>query len=310
MSIVCVTLHPAVDKVILVDRLRPNQSVRGEIEMHYGGGKGNNVARALSRLGVPAIATGFQGGERGRQISQSLVDEGLTVDFVYCEQPTRNSLIVHEAETRNTFAIWEPGQAVTAEEAEALLEKVRSLLTPGDFCLLCGSGQTAITASLFGELIRMGHEMNVRCILDSSGDSLAKGIAEKPMMVKINQNELGGYMGKELFHTKDQVGALHLLCEQGIDILALTLGEKGIIATNGHETFKGELIREDVWNIVGCGDSALAGMVKAIAGEMPLREIVRWGVACGTANTQVRGAGFIHREMVEALLPKVVIQQL
>jgi fructose-1-phosphate kinase PfkB-like protein len=66
---------------------------------------------------------------------------------------------------------------------------------------------------------------------------------------------------------------------------------------------------KSIVNVVGCGDSLLAGIAKSLLEELPLPEIVRWGVACGTANTQVRGAGFIDADLVESLLPKVQIQQ-
>lgn len=310
MSIVCVTLHPAIDKVLRIDSLRPNQSVRAKIEMTYGGGKGNNVARTLTRMGVATIATGFQGGYSGEFISGTLAEEGIGIDYTICEQPTRTSLILHEVETQRTYAIYEPGQEVTADEAARLMAKLQSLLKPGDLCLLCGSGQTPVTAPLFAESIRIAREKDVRCVIDSSGDALARGIAEKPYMVKVNQSELSYYLARPLDTLEARVESLHSLHEQGIELVALTLGEEGMLATNGQETLKGELAMEKVINVVGCGDSMLAGMAKAMAADLPLTEIVRWGLACGAANTQVNGAGFIDRDLVQTLLPKVIIVKL
>ena len=114
MTILTVTLHPAIDKVLRVPALRPNEIARCTIEMVHGGGKGNNVARALTRLGVPVIASGYQGGHTGAFITEHLESEGIRTDFVICQQPTRTSTIVQVDETGDTFPLYEPGQQVTA----------------------------------------------------------------------------------------------------------------------------------------------------------------------------------------------------
>jgi 6-phosphofructokinase 2 len=36
---------------------------------------------------------------------------------------------------------------------------------------------------------------------------------------------------------------------------------------------------------VGAGDSMVGGMVWALAQNKPLKEVLRWGVACGSAAT-------------------------
>ncbi len=75
MSILTVTLHPAVDRVLRIDRFRPDQASRAKLEMVYGGGKGNNAARALTRLGMPVTATGFQGGSTGEFLKTIIEEE-------------------------------------------------------------------------------------------------------------------------------------------------------------------------------------------------------------------------------------------
>jgi fructose-1-phosphate kinase PfkB-like protein len=44
--------------------------------------------------------------------------------------------------------------------------------------------------------------------------------------------------------------------------------------------------------------------------DAPLKELVRWGVACGTANTQERGAGCIQLETVRQMAPGVELVEL
>lgn len=55
----------------------------------YAGGKGINVSRILKRLAIDNTATGFIGGFTGRFIEKSLVEEGITTNFVQVEEDTR-----------------------------------------------------------------------------------------------------------------------------------------------------------------------------------------------------------------------------
>ena len=54
--ILCVTLNPCLDKTLTVPPWRPGDLVRGTAVREVVGGKGNNVARALQRLGRDAAA--------------------------------------------------------------------------------------------------------------------------------------------------------------------------------------------------------------------------------------------------------------
>ena len=184
MTILAITLHPAVDKVVQTPRVIPNEISRIRITSLYGGGKGNNVARALTRLGVPSIASGFQGGHSGKYITQELEKEGIKTDFVFCEEPTRTSTLLLEDETGNSYALYEPGQVVTAEEINQLIQKVTDYMDEIPLILLCGSGQTDLLERTYSDIIQLAKKHDIRCIIDSSGKSLNHGIDSKPFMVK------------------------------------------------------------------------------------------------------------------------------
>jgi tagatose 6-phosphate kinase len=310
LTILTITIHPAIDKVITIPRLRANDMARGQIDMVYGGGKGNNAARALTRLNVPVIASGFQGGYAGQYITQELGKEGIRTDFVDCSQPTRTTLLIHEKETRKVFAIYEPGQEVEPGEIERLKQTFRRWIETCELCLLCGSAQTPATIPIFGELIELAKRENVDCVLDSSGAALSRGIAARPYMVKVNGEELAGHVGHELKNLEEQILAIQQLQATGIQLVALSLGSEGALLTDNNHTWQGSLKMEQVVNVMGCGDSLLAGMVTGIVQHASPVDILRLGIACGAANTQAMGAGFIDPKLVEQLMPLVDIRQL
>ena len=310
MSILTVTLHPAIDKVLRVRRLRPNEVARCTIEMVHGGGKGNNVARALTRIQCPVTTTGFQGGYSGAFITESIEAEGIRTSFVDCREPTRTSTVLQVEETGDTYALYEPGQSVTEAEIERLYQHYRGLLKDASMLIYCGSGQTDLLAPVYARMIEMAKQVDTPTLLDSSGEALKLGIEATPYMVKVNRNELGGYFQRELDTRDQQIAAMLELQQSGIHIVALSRGEGGLIATDGNEIWEGALQVASIVNVVGCGDSQLAGIAKQIHGGASLKEIVRWGVACGTANTQVRGAARIELETVQEMLHQVHLVEL
>jgi len=310
MTVLAVTLHPAVDKFVRTPKLVPDGISRVEIVSIYAGGKGNNVARALTRMSVPAIATGFQGGYTGTLIEQSLKDEGVKTDFVVCKSTIRTSTLIQEHETGHTFAVYEPGQLVDRQEIDALLDKFVELLKTTSLCLLCGSGQTDELSLVYPRMIELAKEKGVRCLVDSSGGALREALKACPFMVKVNTEELSDLVGRELATETEQIAALLQLHKKGIPLVAVSRGPEGLVVTDGKEIWKARLHMANVINVVGCGDSLLAGIAKSVLENKSLGELVRWGVACGTANTQAEGAGFIDLSLVEPLLPKVEVVQL
>src|SRR3954453_12732716 len=93
--ILCVTLNPCLDKTLSVPAWKPGDSVRGRAVREVVGGKGNNVARALTRLGRRARPVTFLGGPVGDHCAQLLrSDDGLDPLVTPTEAPTRVILTV------------------------------------------------------------------------------------------------------------------------------------------------------------------------------------------------------------------------
>jgi len=47
---------------------------------------------------------------------------------------------------------------------------------------------------------------------------------------------------------------------------------------------------------VGAGDSMVGGMVWALSQDLPLKDVIKWGVACGSAATMNDGTQLFKGE--------------
>ena len=76
-----VTLNPALDRAIVVDRLLPEDTTRVESETHYAAGKGIDVSRVIRELGGQGVALGLIGGYDGMELEGLLINAGVMTSF-------------------------------------------------------------------------------------------------------------------------------------------------------------------------------------------------------------------------------------
>ena len=62
-----ITLNPALDRTLWVEKIQPDDSNRIEREERYAGGKGIDVSKVLTTLEVRNKALGFVGGFAGEE---------------------------------------------------------------------------------------------------------------------------------------------------------------------------------------------------------------------------------------------------
>ena len=73
-----ITLNPALDRTLWIENIKPDDSNRIEREERYAGGKGIDVSRVLTTLGITNKALGFVGGFDGEELEGRLVNEGIS----------------------------------------------------------------------------------------------------------------------------------------------------------------------------------------------------------------------------------------
>ena len=76
--IVTVTMNPAIDKTVEIDKFVCRGLNRIRRVEYDAGGKGINVSKTICELGGQSVATGFLGGNSGKIIDNVLQDYGIT----------------------------------------------------------------------------------------------------------------------------------------------------------------------------------------------------------------------------------------
>jgi 1-phosphofructokinase/tagatose 6-phosphate kinase len=311
--ILTVTLNAAIDRTVAVPNFRLGRRHRAVEARTVAGGKGINVARALSLLGRPVLATGFVGGQTGAQVLEQLREESVLTDFTRIAAETRINLAVIDPTSGEQTEINERGPAVSPEETKKLFERIGYLSSGAKICVLAGSLPPGAGDDLYARLIADLSRRGVAVVLDAEGEAMLAGVRAGASMVTPNEREAEELVGQEFADGGDLAQGLHELVRLGAVEAAITRPE-GCVAAVGEGTERRllEIHTEPLEPVstVGSGDAFLAGYVAARYESRSPEECLAYGVACGAESTQHFGAGTVDRNQVERLLGEVAVHDL
>ncbi|HSK50690.1 MAG TPA: 1-phosphofructokinase family hexose kinase [Solirubrobacterales bacterium] len=311
--ILTVTLNAAIDRTVAVPNFRLGRRHRAVESRTVAGGKGVNVARALSLLGRPVIATGFVGGPTGTRVLEGLRGESVLTDFTRIASETRINLAVIDPTSGEQTEINERGPAVSPEEVKRLFERISYLAGGARICVLAGSLPPGAGDDLYARLINDLGQRGVPVVLDAEGEAMLAGVRAGAAMITPNEREAEELVGQEFADRSDLATGLGELTRLGAEEAAITRhdGCVGVVG-EGPERRLLEARTESLEPVstVGSGDAFVAGYVAArYEGGSP-EECLAYGVACGAESTQHFGAGVVDRNQVERLLGEVAVHEL
>jgi 1-phosphofructokinase family hexose kinase len=312
--ILCVTLNPCLDRTLTVPPWEPGQMVRGLAAREVVGGKGNNVARALRRLGRgPVRPVTFLGGPLGERCERLLREQdGFDPLITPSAAPTREILTVRTGDTAEQTSFFDPNPSITPDEAAALLNRVEGALTAEGVAALTLSGSRPSDAThyLYRDLIALALARQVPVFLDTYGPALEGIWGFWPTAIQLNRREAALHL-KASKPTDDAVRSmLDGWARRGVACGIVTDGAAPVLALLGGRHYRVHPPEVEVVNPVGSGDSLLAGLVDGWLAGMTAEPLLRHAVACGVANAEVWDAGVVDPERVRALEDEVGIEVL
>ena len=311
--ILTVTLNAAIDRTVAVPNFRLGHRHRAVESRTVAGGKGINVARALNRLGRPVIATGFVGGPTGTRVLEALREEAVLTDFTRIAGETRVNMAVIDPTSGEQTEINERGPAVSREEVESFVTRLRYLAKGAKLCVLAGTLPPGAGSDLYARLVKDLLDLGVPVVLDAEGDAMLAGLRAGASVVTPNEREAEELVGQEFADRDDLVHGLSELVRLGAGEAAVTRPD-GCVAVVGEGSERRflEVRTESLEAVssVGSGDAFLAGYVAARYDGRSPDECLAYGVACGAESTQHFGAGKVDRNQIERLLGEVHVQDL
>lgn len=305
--ILSITLNPAIDKVYAVDDFEKGGVFRPNAMTHTAGGKGLNVARVASIMGEEVTCSGLIGGLNGQFIHNEVIRQGMQSEFLSVEGDTRICINIMDQKAGISTEILEPGPLVTEDECICFLDKFTELAAKADVITASGSLPKGVPDDYYRRLIKIAKDLNKKILLDTSGSSLSEGAAEGPYMIKPNEDELESITGYKCRTMDNYKAAILKLNDMGIQMPVITMGREGCIVMIDGSVLNFHVPPVAVINTVGSGDSFLSGCAIGLSRKMSDIDVIKMGVACGTANTQFFKTGMVSQELVYKYFDIVMI---
>ena len=299
-----ITLNPALDRTIWIDKIRDDVSNRIIDERRYAGGKSIDVSKVLKNFGVDNIALGFVGGFAGRELEGRLLNEGIQTDFIRVSGETRTNIILHEKDTGRQLSFNARGPEILPSELMQFVEQIESLPCP-DVVTIGGSLPPGISPEIYRKIITLVGRCRARVVLDVDGSGLISGIKAHPNIIKPNIHELSELVGHVLKEMNEIVEAAREINRNGVEVVLVSMGAKGILLVAKGEEYIAVPPEVKVENTIGAGDSAVAGFVYGLVNGKGLKDSLVFAAAAGTATTLRLGTALSQKEDFLNLVPQV-----
>jgi 1-phosphofructokinase len=309
-DIVTITLNPAVDQTVFVNRLNVGSVNRTTAHHRQTGGKGVNVSAMLGRYGIATTATGFLGKDNPRLFNELFKKCNIRDEFIWISGETRTGIKIVDLATHETTDINFPGLEPTFVDLQSFENKLRKLVKPGQWFVIAGSLPSGITVDFFEEILVLLKRGGAKVAVDTSGDALKVAIENRADLVKPNEHELAEILGYPLTDFATRVHAAVELQREKVEHVILSLGSEGALFINPEMALMASAPPVKVVSTVGAGDSMLAGYLAGLVSGEPaskraqLASVFSW-YALEDISRQLPG-----REEVTKRLPFIKVQPL
>jgi 1-phosphofructokinase len=302
------TLHPALDQTVTLERLVPGAVHQAESLRLDAGGKGVNVAAYLADAGVPVTATGLLGEDDAAAFTALFAAKGIEDAFVRIPGATRVNVKLVETSRRETTDVNLPAARAPAEALEELDRRVLALGERCAWCVLAGSVPPGVAPDVYAGLTARLRARGCRVAVDTSGAPLAQAIEAGPELVKPNRAELEALVGRSLPALADVARAAADLRRRGPRLVVVSLGAEGALFTSDEGAWTARPPRVPVATTVGAGDALVAGLVASLLAGAGLAEAARRATAFAAAKVGRVGPHLGPAAEVRALEAQVEVR--
>jgi len=286
------TMNPAVDMNINSQGIHPKVVNRTWGSFYSHNGKGINLTRVLRHFGQQSAAIGFFGGFSGKFIVESLEKEGVPVYSIPVEETTRINIFLNDGSQEYKFV---SAGAQVSPEAQQQLLKLLEELPEFDYFTINGSLPPGIEESFYDDILEVCRRRGAKVVLDISSKRMPELLRFRPLLIKPNDEEVREIWGRTLGSLDDVADTMKFIHGQGAENILLTLGDKGMLFSDGKEIWFCDAPKVKLVSSACAGDSCLAAFLSEWLGGGSLETAMKKGSATGADVAGSNGIGDLLR---------------
>ena len=307
--IVTLTVNPAIDRTISVDRLAFEDRAYIDSRHDSPGGRGINAACVIHAFGGKTLAIFPSGGKNGKRFEEMVSAYGYPAVAVPIGHDIRTNLTITDRRGL-TVNLNERGPQLEKAEVDRLEKAVQRHLERAAWLLLSGSLPPGAPSNLYARLIAMARRKKVRTLLDADGDALREGVEASPTVVCPNQPEAERLLNRALVTRNHFLDAAARIQAMGPEMVTLSLGSRGAVGSIQGSLVEALPPRVEVLCPIGAGDALAAAFAWSMerGGDFP--DALRWGVASGTASAMLPGLRTASLDQTKEIYRQVEVRRI
>ncbi|MEM2029001.1 MAG: carbohydrate kinase family protein [Candidatus Bathyarchaeia archaeon] len=257
-----------VDKLYRVDRLAGADEESVIVDFSESpGGSAANTAVGLARLGVKVGYIGKVAKDReGELLLKAFLSEGVDTSGIIVSETGRSGSVIGFVDQRGNRALYlDPGVNNAVKYEEINLDYVRGakILHLTSFA---GNPPFEAQKKLVESIPNIKVTFDPGVIYARKGLDALKPIVNRTYALLPSEGEL------RLLTGKDYREGARILLDEGVQIVAVKLGERGCYVTDGYEEHLIDPFRVKVVDTTGAGDAFCAGFIYGLLRGKSLRE--------------------------------------
>ncbi|MGL1892709.1 MAG: 1-phosphofructokinase family hexose kinase [Spirochaetaceae bacterium] len=312
-KILTVTLNPAIDFTIEVPNFSIDSVNRAVRSRRDPGGKGINVATALSAGGIETFVTGFLGNDNKDIFLNHFKENSILDNFLYVEGSTREGIKVADTENEITTDINFNGIELNQKDINQFICNFQELIKGYDYVVLSGSLPKNVPTSIYGMLAGIAQKEDIFVAIDTSRESLLSSInSGKINLIKPNIDELSEIY-PEIEHADDKEAAVDKLAIRllnKVEMIALSLGEKGSKLYTRDGIYKANAPKISIKSTVGAGDTFLAGFISGLMHEKPIEDVLKTAVSWAASKLTMYGPGLSKEQPPQQFFEDISVERM
>ncbi|MGN0812810.1 MAG: 1-phosphofructokinase family hexose kinase [Candidatus Coproplasma sp.] len=306
--ILCISLSPCIEYNMEVDNLGVGKVNKVISKRSFITGNALNVATGIARLGGDAFATGFMFEENGRLFEQELHKEGVTYKFVWNKGRVREVYKLVDMRSMLT-EIEDDASKITAENADLLIQMVQELSKQCNAVVISGNCPEGLGDNYMERLLNAIDEKALK-IIDTKGKDLNLLIKHGVDLIKPNLEEMQEALQIKITDLDSMKTACKSVVKAGAKRVLLSLGKRGAVIYDGEKAFYCTSLNVAMNSTAGAGDAMVAAATKSLAAGGSTEEILRCGVAAGTASVTTPDSISFHKTKFEEILNTLNVKEI
>lgn len=298
--ILTITLNPCIDKSTKAAALKPESKLRCTEVINEPGGGGINVSKALQKLQTASTALFPAGGHNGNMLCTLLDKQEIVYNAVDTKVETRENWVVLDEATNSQYRFTFPGREVEDAAITTLVEQIENF-SPA-FVIASGSLPPGLPDYFYGLIVKKAKSAGAKCIVDTSGPALQALKGKGAYLIKPNVGELCKMLQLDWL-AKDEVpaAAQQVIADGYAALVAVSMGAEGAWLVSANDKYFATAPKVEKKSTVGAGDSMVAGITYMLLQNKPLKKVIQFGVACGSAATMNEGTQLFNTNDAERL---------